>query len=159
MSAKITAIRGMNDILPIATKDNPVTTARWQAVEKVLRQLMHQYGYREIRLPIVENTPLFFRAIGSPAVILNKSGRLISTLFNTFYLPAQNKRLQRLKQIGFIEQIPSQKQLWFGAYDMLRYFISPGAASYYKTKNINFTFHQVLRFLNDPSGISLLVAI
>jgi hypothetical protein len=87
-------------------------------------------------------------------VILNKSGRLISTLFNTFYLPAQNKRLQRLKQIGFIEQIPSQKQLWFGAYDMLRYFISPGAASYYKTKNINFTFHQVLRFLNDPSGIS-----
>jgi hypothetical protein len=97
---------------------------------------------------------LFFRAIGSPAVILNKSGRLISTLFNTFYLPAQNKRLQRLKQIGFIEQIPSQKQLWFGAYDMLRYFISPGAASYYKTKNINFIFHQVLRFLNDPSGIS-----
>ena len=44
--------------------------------------------------------------------------------------------------------------MWFGAYDMLRYFISPGAASYYKTKNINFTFHQILRFLNDPSGIS-----
>jgi len=97
---------------------------------------------------------LIIRAIGSPSVILNKTGRLISTLFNTFYLPAQNKRLQRLQQIGFIEQIPSQKQLWFGAYDMLRYFISPGAASYYKTKNINFTFHQILRFLNDPSGIS-----
>ncbi|MFN8297414.1 MAG: hypothetical protein U0T69_14545 [Chitinophagales bacterium] len=97
---------------------------------------------------------LIFRAIGSPSVVLNKTGRLISTLFNTFYLPAQKKRLQRLQQIGFIETIPSQKQLWFGAYDMLRYFISPGAASYYKTKNINFTFHQILRFLNDPSGIS-----
>jgi hypothetical protein len=97
---------------------------------------------------------LILRAIGSPAVIINKTGRLLITLFNTFYLPAQNKRLQRLKAIGFIEQIPSQKQLWFGAYDMLRYFISPGAASYYKTKNINFTFHQLLRFLNDPSGIS-----
>ena len=97
---------------------------------------------------------LIIRAIGSSSVIFNKTGRLISTLFNTFYLPAQNKRLQRLQQIGFIEQIPSQKQLWFGAYDMLRYFISPGAASYYKTKNINFTFHQILRFLNDPSGIS-----
>jgi hypothetical protein len=59
-----------------------------------------------------------------------------------------------LKEIGFIESIPSQKQLWFGAYDMLRYFISPGAASYYKTQNINFTFHQILRFLNDPSGIA-----
>ena len=35
MSAKITAIRGMNDILPIPTKENPVTTQRWQAVEKV----------------------------------------------------------------------------------------------------------------------------
>lgn len=97
---------------------------------------------------------LIFRAIGSPSVMINKTGRLISTLFNTFYLPAQKKRLQRLQQIGFIETIPSQKQLWFGAYDMLRYFISPGAASYYKTKNINFTFHQILRLLNDPSGIS-----
>ena len=97
---------------------------------------------------------LMIRAIGSPSVILNKSWRLAVTLFNTFYLPPQRKRLQRLKEIGFIEKIPSQKQLWFGAYDMLRYFISPGAASYYKTKNINFTFHQVLRFLNDPSGIS-----
>ena len=72
MSAKITAIRGMNDILPVATKDNPVTTARWQAVEKVLRQLMHQYGYREIRLPIVENTPLFKRAIGEVTDIVEK---------------------------------------------------------------------------------------
>ena len=73
---------------------------------------------------------------------------------NTFYLPNQHKRLQRLLDIGFIEQIPSQKQLWFGAYDALRFFISPGAASYYQTKKINFTFHQILRFLNDPSGIA-----
>lgn len=97
---------------------------------------------------------LMVRAIGSPKVILNKTGRFAVTLFNTFYYPAMHKRLKRLQQIGFIDRIPSQKQLWFGAYDMLRHFISPGAASYYKTKNINFAFHQVLRFLNDPSGIS-----
>ena len=72
MSAKITAIRGMNDILPIPTKENPVTTQCWQAVEKVLRQLMHQYGYKEIRLPIVENTPLFKRAIGEVTDIVEK---------------------------------------------------------------------------------------
>lgn len=72
MSVKITAIRGMNDILPIPTKENPVTTQRWQAVEKVLRQLMHQYGYKEIRLPIVENTPLFKRAIGEVTDIVEK---------------------------------------------------------------------------------------
>lgn len=97
---------------------------------------------------------LIVRAIGPPTVVVNKTWRLAVTLFNTFYLPAQYKRLQRLQQIGFIETIPSQKQLWFGAIDMLRYFISPGAASYYKTKGINFTFHQVLRLLNDPSGIA-----
>lgn len=97
---------------------------------------------------------LMVRAIGSPKVIVNKTGRFLTTLFNTFYYPAMRKRLNRLQEIGFIDRIPSQKQLWFGAYDMLRYFISPGAASYYKTKNINFAFHQVLRFLNDPSGIS-----
>lgn len=97
---------------------------------------------------------LIVRAIGPPAVVINKIWRLAVTLFNTFYIPAQRKRLQRLQQIGFIEAIPSQKQLWFGAMDMLRYFISPGADSYYKTKGINFTFHQVLRLLNDPSGIA-----
>ena len=97
---------------------------------------------------------LMFRAIGSPSVIINKSWRLATTLFNTFYIPNQNKRLKRLLDIGFLEQIPSQKQLWFGAYDALRFFISPGAASYYETKKINFTFHQILRFLNDPSGIA-----
>ena len=104
----------------------------------------------------VKQSPLrlMLRAIGSPAVVVNKTWRFISTLFNTFYLPNQRKRLQRLKDIGFIETIPSQKQLWFGAFDMLRYFITPGAASYYQTKGINFTFHQVLRLLNDPSGIS-----
>ncbi|HLP52854.1 MAG TPA: hypothetical protein VK154_18325 [Chitinophagales bacterium] len=97
---------------------------------------------------------LMLRAIGGPRLIANKTARLAVTLFNTVYLPVQHKRLQRLMDIGFIEKIPSQKQLWFGAIDMLRYFISPGAASYYKTKGINFTFHQVLRFLNDPSGIA-----
>ncbi|MDB5228066.1 MAG: hypothetical protein JWN78_2259 [Bacteroidota bacterium] len=97
---------------------------------------------------------LMVRAIGSPKVIVNKTGRFATTLFNTFYYPAMRKRLMRLQEIGFIDRIPSQKQLWFGAFDMLRYFISPGAASYYKTKKINFAFHQVLRFLNDPSGIS-----
>jgi hypothetical protein len=56
--------------------------------------------------------------------------------------------------LGLIEKAPSQKQLWFGAYDMFRYFVVPGAASYYETKGINFHFHLLLRILNDPSGLS-----
>jgi histidyl-tRNA synthetase len=72
MSSRITAIRGMNDILPVPVKDNPITTGRWQQVEQVLRGLMQQYGYGEIRLPVVESTPLFARAIGAVTDIVEK---------------------------------------------------------------------------------------
>ena len=48
---------------------------------------------------------LMLRAIGSPALIVNKTGRLISTLFNTFYLPNQRKRLQRYRQNPAAQQM------------------------------------------------------
>lgn len=63
--SRINAIRGMNDILPEATP-------RWQAVETILRSLMTRYGYHEIRLPVVEPTPLFKRAIGEVTDIVEK---------------------------------------------------------------------------------------
>lgn len=65
MSQKINAIRGFNDILP-------VESGRWAEVEAVLRDLMRSYAYHEIRLPIVENTPLFKRAIGEVTDIVEK---------------------------------------------------------------------------------------
>lgn len=65
MSQKITAIRGFNDILP-------TETWRWAEVEATLRDLMRAYGYHEIRLPIVESTPLFKRAIGEVTDIVEK---------------------------------------------------------------------------------------
>ena len=65
MSQKITAIRGFNDILP-------AETPRWAEVEAVLRDLMRAYGYHEIRLPLVESTPLFARAIGEVTDIVEK---------------------------------------------------------------------------------------
>lgn len=65
MSQKITAIRGFNDILP-------ADTGRWARVESELRDLMRAYGYHEIRLPIVESTPLFARAIGEVTDIVEK---------------------------------------------------------------------------------------
>lgn len=63
--SRINAIRGMNDILPEATP-------RWQQLESTLRQLMQRYGYHEIRLPVVEPTPLFKRAIGEVTDIVEK---------------------------------------------------------------------------------------
>jgi histidyl-tRNA synthetase len=65
VSEKINAIRGMNDILPAATPS-------WQEVEEVLRFLMQAYGYHEIRMPVVEPTPLFARAIGDVTDVVEK---------------------------------------------------------------------------------------
>ena len=65
MSEKIQAIRGMHDILP-------EQTPRWQHVEAVLRKVMAAYGYREIRLPLVEKTELFKRSIGEVTDIVEK---------------------------------------------------------------------------------------
>jgi histidyl-tRNA synthetase len=65
VSKLIQAIRGMNDILPDQTP-------RWQYVEQIFRGLMGAYGYREIRLPIVEKTELFKRSIGEVTDIVEK---------------------------------------------------------------------------------------
>ena len=65
MALMVQAIRGMNDLLP---KDTSV----WQQVEKVLRQTMSSYGYSEVRMPIVEKTNLFCRAIGEVTDVVEK---------------------------------------------------------------------------------------
>lgn len=61
----IQAIRGMNDILPDETPE-------WRHLEEVVRQLLDAYGYREIRMPIVEKTELFKRSIGEVTDIVEK---------------------------------------------------------------------------------------
>ena len=55
----------MHDVLPDATH-------RWQAFEAVIRQLMASYGYKEIRMPLVESTELFCRSIGEVTDIVEK---------------------------------------------------------------------------------------
>ncbi|MCK5698192.1 MAG: ATP phosphoribosyltransferase regulatory subunit, partial [Gammaproteobacteria bacterium] len=47
----------MNDILPIQT---PL----WQHIEEKIRHVLEAYSYQEIRLPLLEKTELFSRAIG-----------------------------------------------------------------------------------------------
>ncbi len=63
--AKLQAVRGMHDIL---MHDTP----RWQFLEKTIRDLLDQYSYQEIRLPIVEKTELFKRSIGDNTDIVSK---------------------------------------------------------------------------------------
>ncbi len=65
MAQPIQAIRGMNDILPEQAQ-------LWQHVEDVFRALMASYGYRQVRLPLVEKTELFKRSIGEVTDIVEK---------------------------------------------------------------------------------------
>lgn len=65
MAKEIQAIRGMNDCLPEQT---PV----WQMLEATLRRVVSSYGYSEIRMPIVEMTNLFQRAIGEVTDVVEK---------------------------------------------------------------------------------------
>ncbi|MCX2944413.1 histidine--tRNA ligase [Rahnella perminowiae] len=65
MAKNIQAIRGMNDYLP-------EDTALWQRIEGSLKQVLGSYGYSEIRMPIVEQTPLFKRAIGEVTDVVEK---------------------------------------------------------------------------------------
>jgi histidyl-tRNA synthetase len=65
MTAKIEGIRGMEDVLPDAS---PL----WEKLEDACRSVFRQYGYRNIRTPIVERTPLFVRGIGEATDIVEK---------------------------------------------------------------------------------------
>ncbi|TDB61068.1 histidine--tRNA ligase [Photorhabdus khanii] len=65
MAKNIQAIRGMNDYLP-------ADTAIWQRIESALKRVLAGYGYSEIRTPIVEQTPLFKRAIGEVTDVVEK---------------------------------------------------------------------------------------
>jgi histidyl-tRNA synthetase len=65
MSTSIQAVRGMNDILPEEAE-------LWQFFEQTVREWLRAYGYREIRMPILERTELFVRSIGEVTDIVEK---------------------------------------------------------------------------------------
>ena len=65
MAKIIQAIRGMNDC-------SPTESPLWQWIEAKVRHVLTSYGYSEVRMPIVESTPLFARAIGEVTDVVSK---------------------------------------------------------------------------------------
>ncbi|MFO1319910.1 MAG: histidine--tRNA ligase [Burkholderiales bacterium] len=65
MTETIQAIRGMNDVLP---QETPV----WEWFEDTVRAWLRRYGYRQIRMPVLERTELFVRSIGEVTDIVEK---------------------------------------------------------------------------------------
>ena len=65
MNPTIQPLRGMNDVLPA---DMPW----WHFLEATAREVLDAYGYQEVRLPLLEQTALFKRAIGEYTDIVEK---------------------------------------------------------------------------------------
>ena len=65
MAQKLSGVKGMNDLLP-------ATSYQWLWLEDKLRVWLSQYGYENIRTPILENTQLFTRSIGEVTDIVEK---------------------------------------------------------------------------------------
>ncbi|NDY42028.1 histidine--tRNA ligase [Dissulfurirhabdus thermomarina] len=61
----ITAVRGFKDLLPGETE-------HWQRLEAAARRVFRSFGFREIRLPVLEKTELFARSIGAHTDIVEK---------------------------------------------------------------------------------------
>ena len=61
----IPPVRGMNDVLPDQT---PL----WQHLETTTREVLEAYGFQEMRVPVVEHTDLFKRAIGEFTDVVEK---------------------------------------------------------------------------------------
>ena len=62
---KIQSVRGMNDVLP-------ADSAAWQHVHAIAAQVFAAYGYGELRVPVVERTELFKRAVGEVTDVVEK---------------------------------------------------------------------------------------
>lgn len=61
----IITVKGMNDILPSEI-------ATWQMIETIGRRLFENFGYREIRTPILESSELFIRGVGKETDVVKK---------------------------------------------------------------------------------------
>ncbi len=96
---------------------------------------------------------LIRQAAGGPRALAAKVRRLGTALAGYVDGRALDDRLERLQQLGLIETVPTRLQLVVGAVDMLRFWIVPAAQDYYAQQGIDFRFHQLLRFLDDPASL------
>jgi hypothetical protein len=96
---------------------------------------------------------LVAKAVGGPRAVAGKLRRLGRTL-RIYVSPGEvRRRLGQLERRGLAPAEPTRAQLAFGALDMLRFVIVPFARDYYERQGINFHFHQLLRFLDDPVSV------
>lgn len=96
---------------------------------------------------------LIRRTLGDRKSIRGKVHRAGYALANYAFPKRIEARLGKLRTLGYIGTDPNRTQLIFGSVDMFRFFIIPCAADYYRSKEITFAFHALLRFLDDPASM------
>ncbi|MDN5937166.1 MAG: histidine--tRNA ligase [Salinisphaera sp.] len=65
MNGQVQSVRGMNDVLP-------EQQALWQTLDAACASVFCAYGYQRMRLPVMERTELFRRAVGEVTDIVEK---------------------------------------------------------------------------------------
>ena len=111
----ITAVKGMNDILP-------TEIAKWRFVEETARRILSIYGFSELRTPVVEKTELFSRGMGQDTDVVEKQMYTFldkSESYLTLRPEATASVLRAVIEHGLLGQEPVQKIFSIGP--MLRY--------------------------------------
>ena len=110
-----------------------------------MRKFLHGFSERPITL--------IRRTLGTRKQVRGKLQRAGYALANYAFPQRIEDRLQRLRTLGYMGSNPNRTQLIFGSLDMFRFFIIPCAADYYRSKDISFAFHALLRVLDDPASM------
>ncbi len=97
---------------------------------------------------------LILRAAGTPDKFAGKLARLASVAAIALGPRELDRRLNLLKARNVIDDIPTRIQLFVGGSDMLRFWIVPASKDYYAQQGIDFSLHQLLRFLDEPASVA-----
>ncbi len=111
MAEKLSAVKGMNDILP-------PDSARWEWLEDKVRSLMARHAYRNIRTPIVEQTPLFVRGLGEVTDIVEKEMYSFEDKLN-----GENLTLRPENTAGVVRAVAEHSMLYDGGKRL--YYMGP----------------------------------
>ena len=93
------------------------------------------------------------QTMGGPGAMADKLRTFLTVVAHYGQEDKVLARLERLRTLGLIDRVPNRIQRIVGAIDMVRFFIVPAAADYYREKGLDFRFHQLLRFLDDPAAL------
>jgi histidyl-tRNA synthetase len=111
--SQIRAIRGMSDILPEETH-------LWQHLEREISRVLAAYGYSEIRLPVVEQTALFSRAIGEVTDIVEKEMYTFPDRNNESLTLRPEGTAGCVRAVNQHSMLNTQQKLWYAG-PMFRY--------------------------------------